>query len=59
LQKYIDGGVEIIASHNPIDYSGMTFVARGPKPMSGDSARETFKESWKAKTSRHLLKLAY
>ncbi len=33
----VDGGIEITASHNPIDYNGIKFVARGAKPISGDS----------------------
>jgi phosphomannomutase len=33
----VDGGIEITASHNPMDYNGLKFVARGAKPISGDS----------------------
>jgi phosphomannomutase/phosphomannomutase/phosphoglucomutase len=33
----IDGGIEVTASHNPIDFNGMKFVARGAKPISGDT----------------------
>jgi len=33
----VDGGIEVTASHNPIDYNGMKFVGRGAKPISGDS----------------------
>jgi phosphomannomutase len=33
----IDGGVEITASHNPIDYNGMKLVREGAKPVSGDT----------------------
>ncbi|MGD9171245.1 MAG: phosphomannomutase CpsG [Candidatus Thiodiazotropha sp.] len=33
----VDGGIEITASHNPIDYNGMKFVGRGAQPISGDS----------------------
>ncbi|MGD8914134.1 MAG: phosphomannomutase CpsG [Candidatus Thiodiazotropha sp.] len=33
----IDGGIEVTASHNPMDYNGMKFVGRGAIPISGDS----------------------
>lgn len=33
----LDGGVEITASHNPINYNGMKLVREGSKPISGDS----------------------
>jgi len=33
----VDGGIEVTASHNPIDYNGMKFVGRGAQPISGDS----------------------
>ena len=33
----VDGGIEITASHNPIDFNGMKLVKRGAKPISGDS----------------------
>jgi len=33
----VDGGIEVTASHNPMDYNGMKFVGRGAKPISGDS----------------------
>ncbi|MBS0857089.1 MULTISPECIES: phosphomannomutase CpsG [unclassified Tatumella] len=32
-----DGGVEITASHNPIDYNGMKLVRENSKPISGDT----------------------
>lgn len=32
-----DGGVEITASHNPIDYNGMKLVREGSRPISGDT----------------------
>lgn len=31
------GGIEVTASHNPIDYNGMKFVREGSKPISVDS----------------------
>lgn len=33
----VDGGIEVTASHNPIDYNGMKLVGRGAQPISGDS----------------------
>lgn len=33
----VDGGIEITASHNPLDYNGMKFVGKGAVPISGDS----------------------
>jgi len=31
----VDGGIEVTASHNPIDYNGMKLVREGSKPISG------------------------
>ncbi|MGE4340328.1 MAG: phosphomannomutase CpsG [Pigmentiphaga sp.] len=33
----VDGGIEVTASHNPIDFNGMKLVRRGARPISGDS----------------------
>ncbi|USE37849.1 phosphomannomutase CpsG [Endozoicomonas sp. SCSIO W0465] len=33
----IDGGVQVTASHNPIDYNGMKLVQAGAQPISGDN----------------------
>ncbi|MDZ7320182.1 phosphomannomutase CpsG [Kosakonia sacchari] len=33
----VDGGIEITASHNPIDYNGMKLVREGSRPISGDT----------------------
>lgn len=33
----VDGGIEVTASHNPIDYNGMKLVRAGSQPVSGDS----------------------
>lgn len=33
----VDGGIEVTASHNPMDYNGMKLVARGAVPVSGDT----------------------
>jgi phosphomannomutase/phosphomannomutase/phosphoglucomutase len=33
----VDGGIEVTASHNPLDYNGMKFVGQGARPISGDT----------------------
>ncbi len=33
----VDGGIEITASHNPINYNGMKLVKENAKPISGDT----------------------
>lgn len=33
----VDGGIEVTASHNPIDFNGMKLVRRNAQPISGDS----------------------
>jgi phosphomannomutase len=33
----VDGGIEVTASHNPLDYNGMKLVRRGARPVSGDT----------------------
>lgn len=33
----VDGGVEVTASHNPVDYNGMKLVREESRPISGDS----------------------
>ncbi len=33
----VDGGIEITASHNPMDYNGMKLVGKGAQPISGDT----------------------
>jgi phosphomannomutase len=33
----VDGGIEVTASHNPMDYNGMKLVREGARPISGDS----------------------
>ncbi|VEA64254.1 Phosphomannomutase/phosphoglucomutase [Serratia plymuthica] len=33
----IDGGIEVTASHNPMDYNGMKLVRSQAKPISGDT----------------------
>lgn len=38
-----DGGIEVTASHNPIDYNGMKLVRAGSKPISGDTGLNEIK----------------
>lgn len=38
-----DGGIEVTASHNPIDYNGMKLVRAGSQPISGDSGLNDIK----------------
>ena len=33
----VDGGIEVTASHNPINYNGMKMVKAGSVPISGDT----------------------
>lgn len=33
----VDGGIEVTASHNPMDYNGMKLVRHGAQPISGDT----------------------
>lgn len=33
----VDGGIEVTASHNPLDYNGMKLVRHGAQPISGDT----------------------
>ncbi|MGO4892581.1 phosphomannomutase CpsG [Flavobacterium sp. W21_SRS_FM6] len=40
----VDGGIEVTASHNPIDYNGMKLVKADSKPISGDTGLFAIKE---------------
>lgn len=40
----VDGGIEVTASHNPIDFNGMKLVGRDALPISGDSGLLAIKE---------------
>ncbi len=33
----VDGGIEVTASHNPIDYNGLKLVREGSRPISADT----------------------
>lgn len=39
----VDGGIEVTASHNPIDYNGMKLVREDSKPISGDTGLNEIK----------------
>lgn len=40
---HVDGGIEVTASHNPIDYNGMKLVREGSRPISGDTGLKDIK----------------
>jgi phosphomannomutase len=40
----VDGGVEVTASHNPIDYNGMKMVKAGSVPISGDTGLHAIRD---------------
>ncbi|GAB2940919.1 phosphomannomutase CpsG [Hafnia psychrotolerans] len=40
----MDGGIEVTASHNPMDYNGMKLVREGSRPISGDTGLFAIKE---------------
>jgi phosphomannomutase len=39
----MDGGIEVTASHNPIDYNGLKLVREQSKPISGDTGLNDIK----------------
>lgn len=39
----VDGGVEVTASHNPMDYNGMKLVREGARPISSDTGLNDIK----------------
>lgn len=39
----VDGGIEVTASHNPINYNGMKLVKAGSVPISGDTGLNAIK----------------
>jgi phosphomannomutase/phosphomannomutase/phosphoglucomutase len=47
----VDGGIEVTASHNPIDYNGMKLVGRGAQPISGDSGLQAIRDIAETLTS--------
>lgn len=40
----VDGGIEVTASHNPINYNGMKLVKAGSVPISGDTGLNAIKD---------------
>jgi phosphomannomutase/phosphomannomutase/phosphoglucomutase len=40
----VDGGIEVTASHNPIDFNGMKLVGRGAIPISGDTGLKAIQQ---------------
>lgn len=40
----VDGGVEVTASHNPMDYNGMKLVGQGAKPISRDTGLDVIQQ---------------
>ncbi|WP_395344015.1 phosphomannomutase CpsG [Ningiella sp. W23] len=40
----VDGGIEVTASHNPINYNGMKLVKAGSVPISGDSGLHAIRD---------------
>ena len=40
----VDGGIEVTASHNPINYNGMKLVKAGSVPISGDTGLNAIKQ---------------
>jgi phosphomannomutase len=38
------GGIEVTASHNPLDYNGMKLVQAGARPISGDSGLQQIRQ---------------
>jgi phosphomannomutase len=51
-QPGVDGGIEVTASHNPIDYNGMKLVLGGAIPISGDSGLNDLRELTAASTAK-------
>ncbi|GGW82428.1 phosphomannomutase CpsG [Alteromonas halophila] len=43
-----DGGIEVTASHNPINYNGLKLVKAGSVPISGDSGLNAIKDAAEA-----------
>ncbi len=41
----VDGGIEVTASHNPINYNGMKMVKAGSVPISGDTGLHAIKNA--------------
>ncbi|VAW17849.1 Phosphomannomutase [hydrothermal vent metagenome] len=40
----VDGGIEVTASHNPMDYNGIKFIGKNATPISGESQLGAIKQ---------------
>src|SRR4051794_37490834 len=40
----LDGGIQVTASHNPKEYTGMKIVRRGAMPVGGDSGLQDIRD---------------
>ena len=47
----VDGGIEVTASHNPMDYNGMKLVRGGARPISGDTGLKAIRRLAEANAS--------
>lgn len=50
----VDGGIEVTASHNPINYNGMKLVKAGSIPISGDTGLNAIKERAEALSDKFV-----
>ena len=48
-----DGGIEVTASHNPMDYNGMKMVRRGSAPLDAASGLAAIKALAESELLRH------
>lgn len=51
----VDGGIEVTASHNPIDYNGMKMVTKGGRPLDPQTEMEAVR---KAAEARNFMRAA-
>ena len=50
----VDGGIEVTASHNPINYNGMKLVARGAQPINANNGLATIQSLAEGNQFRHI-----
>ena len=50
----VDGGIEVTASHNPIDYNGMKLVRANSRPVSSDTGLLEIKALAEANTFKDV-----
>lgn len=55
----VDGGIEITASHNPINYNGMKLVREGSRPISGDTGLHNIQALAEANNFQSIEKSMY